>query len=70
MHKIAAGREGNFAGVSCRGVSKCGIIMMLPSYTGNREEVDIMSGIVTSFLVSLAAGIACYYICRWLDRHN
>ena len=42
----------------------------LPSYTGNREEVDIMSGIVVSFLVSLAAGIACYYICRWLDRHN
>ena len=27
-------------------------------------------GIATSFLVSVAAGIACYYICRWLDRHT
>lgn len=29
-----------------------------------------MLNITTSFLVSLAAGIACYYICRWLDRHG
>ena len=26
--------------------------------------------ILTSFLVSLAAGIACYYICKWLDRYG
>lgn len=29
-----------------------------------------MLSIATSFLVSLAAGIACYYICKWLDRHS
>ena len=27
-----------------------------------------MLSIATSFLVSLAAGIACYYICKWLDQ--
>lgn len=43
--------------------------MMLPSYTGNRKEVDIVD-IVTSFFVSVMAGIVCYYICRWLDRHS
>lgn len=23
-----------------------------------------------SFLVSVVAGIAAYYICKWLDRHG
>lgn len=27
-------------------------------------------GILTNFIVSVAAGIACYYICKWLDRHS
>jgi ABC-type multidrug transport system permease subunit len=26
--------------------------------------------ILTNFLMSVAAGILCYYICKWLDRHN
>lgn len=26
--------------------------------------------ILTNFIVSVAAGIACYYICKWLDRHS
>lgn len=38
--------------------------------SGNREEVSMMTGIVISFLVSLAAGIACYYICAWLDSRG
>lgn len=38
--------------------------------SGNREEVNIMTGIVVSFFVSLAAGIACHYICVWLDLRN
>ncbi len=25
---------------------------------------------VVSFLISVAAGIACRYISRWLDRHD
>ncbi len=27
-------------------------------------------GILLSFIVSVAAGIATYYICKWLDRHD
>lgn len=23
-----------------------------------------------TFLVSIAAGIVCHYICKWLDRHR
>lgn len=26
--------------------------------------------IVVEFAVSVAAGVVCYYICKWLDRHN
>lgn len=26
--------------------------------------------IIISFLVSIAAGVAAYYICKWLDRHD
>ena len=26
--------------------------------------------IIISFLVSVAAGVAPYYICKWLDRHD
>jgi hypothetical protein len=26
--------------------------------------------LLINFLVSVAAGILCYYICKWLDRHG
>lgn len=26
--------------------------------------------IIISFLVSVTAGIAAYYICKWLDRYD
>lgn len=26
--------------------------------------------ILLSFLASVVAGIAAYYICKWLDRHD
>ena len=26
--------------------------------------------LLISFLMSVAAGIAAYYICKWLDRHH
>ena len=25
---------------------------------------------ITTFLMSVAAGIVTYYICKWLDRHE
>lgn len=67
MHKNAAGKAANFAGVSCRACRNLVYCFRCPP--GNREEVRHMN-ILTSFLVSLAAGIACYYICKWLDRHG
>lgn len=53
-----------------RSLSKSGILAVLPSYTGNRKEVNGLTAILVSFFVSVAAGIACYYICKWLDRHS
>lgn len=38
-------------------------------HTGNRKEVCGLE-ILTSFLVSLAAGIVGYFVCKWLDRHR
>ena len=32
-----------------------------------RKEVDLMT-LVTSFVISVAASVAGYYICKWLDR--
>lgn len=29
-----------------------------------------MLEILISFLVSVAAGIISYYVCKWLDRHG
>ena len=29
-----------------------------------------MSDIFSSFLVSVAAGVIAYYICKWLDRDD
>ena len=26
--------------------------------------------ILVSFLVSVVAGVVCYYICKWPDRHS
>ena len=34
-----------------------------------RKEVPKMSNIVIPFIVSVAAGIVSYYICKWLDRY-
>ena len=36
-----------------------------------REGGEIrMEGITVSLLVSIAAGIICHYICKWLDEHK
>ena len=35
----------------------------------NWKEVKKV-GIITSFLVSVAAGVVSYYICKWLDEHQ
>ena len=34
--------------------------------TGGGEHMEI----VISFFVTVAAGVTCHLICKWLDRHN
>ena len=36
------------------------------SDTGNRKEVSTLEHII-SFLLSIAASVIAYYICKWLD---
>ena len=50
-----------------RQLSKYGMIKALPSYTGNRKEVDQMSYIL-NFLAAVAANISGYFVCKWIDR--
>jgi len=41
-------------------------IVRIPSLTG--KEVKTVEAIIIPFLISVAAGIVTYYICKWLDR--
>lgn len=43
------------------------VLLITPSVTG--KEVKIGMEIFLSFVVSVAAGVVSYYICKWLDRH-
>ena len=40
-----------------------------PTQTGSREGVDVVD-IILNFLMSVGAGIASHYICKWLSRHR
>ena len=42
---------------------------MLPISDQKWKEVKALE-IITSFLVSVAAGLVTYCICKWLDRHG
>jgi hypothetical protein len=35
-----------------------------------RKEVRVVLDIIFAFLISVAAGITSYYICKWLDRDD
>ena len=37
--------------------------------SGNRKGVNRLD-LITSFLVSVMAGVVSYYICKWLDRND
>lgn len=37
--------------------------------SGDRKEVTFME-LPIVFLVSLAASVVAYYICKWLERHR
>ncbi len=38
--------------------------------TSSRKEVKSVDEIIIAFLISVLAGVASYYICKWLDRGN
>lgn len=47
----------------------CVILTMLSNRnpaTGGGERMEL----VISFLVTVAAGVTCHLICKWLDRHD
>ena len=37
--------------------------------SGNRREVGALTYLL-AFFMAVAAEVAGYYICKWLDRHN
>ncbi len=43
--------------------------LLLPLHSGNREGVEGLY-IVISFILSVIAGVAANYICKWLDRQG
>ena len=52
-----------------RFVESCVILAMLPFSLWQQREVIALS-ILVSFFVSVAASVAGYYVCKWLDRHG
>lgn len=45
------------------------MLSVLPFSLWQQREVIALS-ILVSFFVSVAASVAGYYICKWLDRHG
>ncbi|RHD89458.1 hypothetical protein DW776_16460 [Ruminococcus sp. AM30-15AC] len=43
--------------------------MLLPSIWQQKRGMLVLD-IFISFLISVMAGIACHYICKWLDRNK
>lgn len=45
------------------------MLTLLPFSLWQQREVIALS-ILVSFFVSVAASVAGYYVCKWLDRHG
>ena len=45
------------------------ILNVLLPQTGNRKGVHTLTNFA-SFLIAVAAGVACHYIIKWLDDDN
>ena len=50
-------------------VKSCYNICAAPPNLATERGCKAME-LLINFFVSVAAGILCYYICKWLDRHN
>lgn len=55
---------------SLRALSKTDIMWMLPPTLIWQQKGGEGMDLIITFLVSVAAGIAAYYICKRLDRHD
>lgn len=53
-----------------RSLTNLAIMILLPPTPIWQQKGGESMEILLSFLVSVAAGIAAYYICKWLDRHD
>ena len=52
----------------CRACCNRDILTPLSSLqSGNGKEVIVLEELATSFLISVAASVIGYYICKWLD---
>lgn len=47
-------------------MTKYAIMFTLPPQSGNRKGVYYVDFLL-SFFVAVAAGVACHFICKWLD---
>ena len=43
--------------------------LLLPLHSGNREGVEWLE-IILNLILSVIAGVAANYICKWLDRQG
>lgn len=50
-------------------VAFCDIMFALPPLDRQRKGVCHL-GLFSSFLLSVAASVFAYYICKWLDREK
>ena len=54
---------------SIYGVSQANMIKLRRCRTSSRKEA-VFIDYINTFLVSVAASIVGYYVCKWLDRDN
>ena len=54
---------------SIYGVSQANMIKLGRCRTSSRKEA-VFIDYINTFLVSVAASIVGYYVCKWLDRDN
>ena len=64
MSRFSVGAGGRFSLFDKIRVS---VIIFLLSYPIRQRKGGADMNVLTSFLVAVAAGVACHFICKWLD---
>ena len=47
--------------------TRCDMLVLLSSQTGNGEGVKKMTDIAITLFVTVMGGVVCHYIIKWLD---